>query len=76
MPETLESDQIHIAGLVVGDYCEDWSHWDGTHSLSQWMEMHGVPGISGTMYLHAIPMYMLVVLLASFACTFCDDIWA
>lgn len=45
--ETLESDCIHVAGLVVGDYCEEWSHWEGTHSLSQWMQDQGVPGICG-----------------------------
>ena len=47
LPETLESDQIHVAGLVIGDYCEDWSHWDATHSLSQWLQQQGVPGIYG-----------------------------
>ena len=47
MAESLESDDIHIAGLVVGDYCEDWNHWDGTHSLSQWMLDKGIPGICG-----------------------------
>lgn len=43
----LESDQIHIAGLVVGDYCEDWNHWEGTQSLSKWLLDQGIPGIQG-----------------------------
>lgn len=48
LAETLESDKIHVAGLVIGDYCEDWSHWEGTQSLSQWMQEQGVPGLYGT----------------------------
>lgn len=50
LAETLESNHIHIAGLVVGDYCQEWSHWAGTHSLSQWMQEQGVPGICGEYY--------------------------
>ncbi len=49
LPEVLESDQIHVAGLVIGDYCEEWNHWEGTSSLGQWMKDQGIPGIHGTL---------------------------
>lgn len=43
----LESDKIWAAALVVGDYVEEYSHWNAKKSLSQWLEEEGVPGISG-----------------------------
>uniref|UniRef100_T1PDM8 Carbamoyl-phosphate synthase n=1 Tax=Musca domestica TaxID=7370 RepID=T1PDM8_MUSDO len=38
---------ISIAALVVGEVCEQPSHWRAKETLSKWMESHGVPGISG-----------------------------
>ncbi|XP_039962623.1 CAD protein [Bactrocera tryoni] len=38
---------ITVAALVVGEVCESPSHWRANQTLSQWMEGHGVPGISG-----------------------------
>ena len=40
-----ESDQIQIQGLVVGDYSEDYNHWNAIKSLSEWMIEHNIPGI-------------------------------
>ena len=40
-----ESDQIHIQGLVVSDYSEDYYHWNSIKSLSDWMIEHNIPGI-------------------------------
>lgn len=42
-----ESERIQVQGLVVADYSHDYSHWNASRSLSQWMEEHGVPGIHG-----------------------------
>lgn len=42
-----ESEKIHIRGLIVTDYCEEYSHWDAIKSLGAWMEEQKVPGISG-----------------------------
>ena len=42
-----ESEKIHIRGLVVTDYCEEYSHWDAVKSLGAWMEEFKVPGIFG-----------------------------
>lgn len=43
----LESDKIWASALIVGDYVEEYSHWNATKSLSQWLIEEGVPGISG-----------------------------
>ena len=42
-----ESEKIHIRGLVVTDYCEEYSHWDAVKSLGDWMKEFKVPGIFG-----------------------------
>lgn len=42
-----ESDNIHIKGMVVSEYSEKFSHWDATKSLSDWLKINNVPGISG-----------------------------
>ena len=42
-----ESEKIHIRGLIVTDYCEEYSHWDAVKSLGAWMEEQKVPGIFG-----------------------------
>lgn len=43
----LESDRIHPKGLVIFDYCEDYSNWDAVKSLQQWMNEQGLTGIYG-----------------------------
>jgi carbamoyl-phosphate synthase small subunit len=47
LPRYLESDRIHVEGLVVGDYSDAYSHWNAKRSLSEWMEGQGVAGICG-----------------------------
>lgn len=42
-----ESGEIHIRGLVVSEYSENFSHWNAKKSLGDWMKKHGVPGITG-----------------------------
>lgn len=41
------TDGISVSGLVVGEHCDNPSHWRQTKTLSKWMEEQGVPGISG-----------------------------
>ncbi len=43
----LESERIHPKGLVVFDYCEDYSNWEAEKGLEQWMEEQGLTGIYG-----------------------------
>jgi carbamoyl-phosphate synthase small subunit len=42
-----ESEKIHASGLIVGEYCENYSHWNAVKSLSDWLKESHVPGISG-----------------------------
>lgn len=42
-----ESDQIQVSGLIVSDYSFDYSHWNASKSLSDWLKEHKVPGIFG-----------------------------
>lgn len=47
LPDDFESSRIHIAGLVVGYYSEDFSHFLATSSLGTWLKENGVPAIYG-----------------------------
>ena len=31
----------------IGDYTEEYSHWEAAKSLSSWLQEHNVPGIYG-----------------------------
>lgn len=42
-----ESDRIHVKGLIVSDYSHDYSHWNATRSLGQWLKEEDIPGIYG-----------------------------
>lgn len=43
----MESDRIYATGLVIGDYSEQFSHWNARESLSEWLKREKVPGITG-----------------------------
>ena len=47
LPEFMESDKIHVKGLIVADYSEQYSHWNAKESLSSWLKREGIPAISG-----------------------------
>lgn len=47
LPKYFESNRIHIAGLVVASYTEQYSHYLAKSSLGQWLKKEGVPGIYG-----------------------------
>ncbi len=42
-----ESSSIHISGLIVSDYSFDYSHWNASESLDEWLKRNGIPGIFG-----------------------------
>jgi carbamoyl-phosphate synthase small subunit len=42
-----ESSSIHISGLLVSDYSFDYSHWNATESLDEWLIKYNVPGVYG-----------------------------
>lgn len=43
----LESDRIHAEAIIVSDYSENYSHWNATESLADWLKREQVPGITG-----------------------------
>lgn len=48
LPKHFESDQIHVAGLVVASYAgESYSHHLATSSLGTWLKEQGVPAMYG-----------------------------
>lgn len=47
LPEDFESSRIHVAGLVVGYYSEDYSHFLAKSSLGAWLKENGIPAIYG-----------------------------
>ncbi|KAI9271510.1 hypothetical protein BDA99DRAFT_556747 [Phascolomyces articulosus] len=47
IPKYFESNEIHIAGLIVGNYSPDYSHHLATSSLSTWLKEHNVPALYG-----------------------------
>ncbi|KAJ5297342.1 hypothetical protein PENANT_c005G02400 [Penicillium antarcticum] len=48
LPKHFESNQIHVAGLVVAAYAgEDYSHFLAKTSLGQWLKEQGVPAMHG-----------------------------
>ncbi|XP_048841170.1 CAD protein [Brienomyrus brachyistius] len=42
-----ESSKIHAAALIVGEICQNPSHWSSTKSLDQWLKEQGIPGLEG-----------------------------
>ena len=42
-----ESNSIHVRGLVVLDYSDNYSHWNAGGSLGEWLQEQDVPAIYG-----------------------------
>jgi len=45
--KNFESEKIHVRGVIVSQVSEDYSHHTAVSSLQNWMEHHGIPGITG-----------------------------
>lgn len=45
--DTFESPRIQIAGLVVSEYCEQYSHAHAVQSLGSWLKKNNIPAIQG-----------------------------
>ena len=43
----MESDHIHASAIIVSDYSEQYSHWNASESLAEWLKREQVPGITG-----------------------------
>ena len=42
-----ESYALHISGLIISDYTEEYSHWNAQKSLGNWLKEFKIPGIYG-----------------------------
>ncbi len=47
MYKFFESYALHISGLVISDYTEQYSHWNAQKSLGDWLKEFKIPGIHG-----------------------------
>jgi len=47
MYKFFESYALHISGLVIADYTEEYSHWNASKSLGNWLREYEIPGIYG-----------------------------
>ncbi|ORZ05810.1 hypothetical protein BCR42DRAFT_456687 [Absidia repens] len=47
IPKYFESSEIHIAGLIVGNYAQDYSHFLAASSLGAWLKEYDVPALYG-----------------------------
>ncbi len=47
LPKFMESERIHVKGLVVADYSEKHSHWNAKESLADWLKREKIPAITG-----------------------------
>ena len=47
LPMYFESNEIHIAGLVVSEYSWEHSHWAARKSLAEWLSKSGIPAVFG-----------------------------
>ncbi|MBR1688189.1 MAG: glutamine-hydrolyzing carbamoyl-phosphate synthase small subunit [Prevotella sp.] len=43
----MESDRIYASAIIVSDYSEQYSHWNGNESLGSWLKREHVPGLTG-----------------------------
>ncbi|MBI2886096.1 MAG: glutamine-hydrolyzing carbamoyl-phosphate synthase small subunit [Chloroflexi bacterium] len=46
-PDDFESRGVQVRGFVVREACEDYSHWQATGSLGDFLAQRGIPGIQG-----------------------------
>ena len=47
MYKFFESYALHITGLIISDYTEEYSHWNASKSLGDWLKEYEIPGIYG-----------------------------
>lgn len=47
MYKFFESYALHISGLIISDYTEDYSHWNANKSLGAWLRQFEIPGVYG-----------------------------
>ncbi len=45
--KNFESDSIHVRGLIVSNYSNEYSHWSAKKSLGDWLKEEKIPAITG-----------------------------
>ncbi|MBK9097229.1 MAG: glutamine-hydrolyzing carbamoyl-phosphate synthase small subunit [bacterium] len=45
--KNFESDSIHVRGLIVSNYSDEYSHWSAKSSLGDWLKDEKIPAITG-----------------------------
>lgn len=45
--KNFESDSIHVRGLIVSNYSNEFSHWSAKKSLGDWLKEEKIPAITG-----------------------------
>jgi carbamoyl-phosphate synthase small subunit len=45
--KNFESEKIHVSGLIVSEYSENYSHWKAEKSLSDWLKENNIPALYG-----------------------------
>jgi carbamoyl-phosphate synthase small subunit len=45
--QLLESEKIHLRGLIVSEYSPGYSHWQAKQSLADFLTQHKIPAIQG-----------------------------
>jgi carbamoylphosphate synthase small subunit len=44
---SLQSNDIHVAGLIVSNYSAEHSHWNSCRSLGEWLKSRNIPALYG-----------------------------
>jgi carbamoyl-phosphate synthase small subunit len=47
LPKGFESEHIQVAGLIVSEYVDTYSHYTAARSLGDWLKSEEIPAISG-----------------------------
>jgi len=47
LPRFFESSKVHISGLIVSDYSEEFNHWNAAKSLGDWLKENKIPAMYG-----------------------------
>ncbi len=47
LPIYMEGDKIYVSAIIVADYSEQYSHWNGKETLANWLQREHVTGITG-----------------------------
>lgn len=52
----MESDKIYASAIIVSDYSEQYSHWNATESLADWLKREVYPALQASTHAN-LPKY-------------------